>query len=77
MTEGFLWDAGTPQERCATPAETRQLLVEMERVLTHDCAHLIYRHKVGYSCPVVRRIVRRPPPLLKLAARVTVNRLWN
>ncbi|KAL4450231.1 hypothetical protein ABPG77_010900 [Micractinium sp. CCAP 211/92] len=45
MMEGFVWDLGTPQERVATPAEARQLLAEMERVFTHDCAHLLYQHK--------------------------------
>ncbi len=45
--EGFVWDLGTPQERVATPAEARQLLAEMERVFTHDCAHLLYQHKAS------------------------------
>ena len=47
MTEAFIWDAGTAQERVTSPEETQELLAEMDAVFRRECADLIYYHKVG------------------------------
>jgi hypothetical protein len=49
MTDAFVWDAGTPRERLTGPAETQQLLDELDSKFRRECTHLIYHHKVG--CP--------------------------
>mgnify|MGYP001810861575 CR=1 FL=1 len=49
MTDGLVWDAGTPEERGASPAEARALLAEIEEAFTSACAHLIYRHQARHG----------------------------
>lgn len=44
MTDAFLYDYDTPQERVTERGETAALLEEMERKFTKECAHLIYSH---------------------------------
>ena len=49
MTEGFIWDCGTPQERLASVAETQEILAEMHEAITVTCKHMLYAHKVSGS----------------------------
>jgi taurine dioxygenase len=44
MTDAFVYDYGTPQQRVTGREETAALLEEMESKFTKDCAHLIYSH---------------------------------
>ena len=46
MTDAFVWDPHTPQERFAGTAETRQILREIDEVFRRHIGHLIYSHKV-------------------------------
>ncbi len=46
MTDAFVWDAGTPNERVTGPAETQQLLDEIDAKFRRECAHFIYHHQV-------------------------------
>jgi hypothetical protein len=46
MTDAFVWDLGTPQQRVTLPPETQQLLAEIEAVFTDSGRHLLYSHTV-------------------------------
>lgn len=47
MTDGFVWDVGTPQQRTAPRAEAEQLLREMEAAFTSPATRqrLLYSHQ--------------------------------
>ncbi|KAA6429862.1 MAG: hypothetical protein FRX49_00294 [Trebouxia sp. A1-2] len=49
MTDAYVWDLDTPQERVAGSAETRQILGEIEQVFRREIGHLVYSHKVRSS----------------------------
>ena len=46
MTEAYVWDLDTAQERVAGVAETRQILGEVDEVFRRHIGHLLYSHKV-------------------------------
>lgn len=46
MTDAYVWDLDTPQERVAGVAETRQILGEVDAVFRRQIGHLLYSHKV-------------------------------
>lgn len=46
MTDAYVWDLGTPQERVASVAETRQILKDVDAVFRRGIGHLLYSHKV-------------------------------
>ena len=46
MTDAYVWDLATPQERFAGSAETRQILGEIDQVFRGEIGHLVYSHKV-------------------------------
>ena len=46
MTDAFVWDLDTPSQQVTGPAETREILAEIDRVFRQDIGHLIYSHKV-------------------------------
>ncbi|DBB16677.1 TPA: hypothetical protein ACH3X3_014925 [Trebouxia sp. C0006] len=45
MTDAYVWDLDTPQERVAGSAETRQTLGEIDQVFRGEIGHLVYSHK--------------------------------
>lgn len=45
MTDAYVWDMDTPQERVAGSAETRQILSEIDDVFRRSISHLLYSHK--------------------------------
>ena len=46
MTDAYVWDLDTPQQRVAGSAETRQILGEIDQVFRREIGHLVYSHKV-------------------------------
>ncbi len=52
MTDAYVWDLDTPQERVAGSAETRQILAEIDQVFRRDISHLVYSHKVCCQLPM-------------------------
>ena len=46
MTDAYVWDLDTPEERVAGVAETRQILGEVDDVFRRHIGHLLYSHKV-------------------------------
>lgn len=66
MTDGFVWDVGTQQQRVASGAETRALLDEIHGVITSSCRHLLYSHKVPARLP---QLAALPPGLLPAVVR--------
>ena len=70
MTDAFVWDLGTPQQRITQPPETERLLAEIEAVFTDSGRHLLYSHKVsGCLLP--------PACLLRCLQRSTVCQYVN
>lgn len=46
MTEGFLMDRGTDEERYASGSETMTILKDIHQEIVKDNRRLIYSHKV-------------------------------
>lgn len=51
MTDAYVWDLDTPQERVAGTAETRQILGKIDEVFRRQIGHLIYSHRVPLNQP--------------------------
>ena len=49
MTDAYVWDLDTPQERVAGSSETRQILGEIDQVFRREIGHLVYSHKVCWK----------------------------
>ena len=75
MTDAYVWDLDTAQERTTGAAETRQILKEIDRVFRQDIGHLIYSHKVSFSSPLPIWHCHRADPWLPCAQTVTVSLL--
>lgn len=48
MTDAFVWDAGTDQERMTEWPETKQILTEIHQEIEKDNRQLIYSHQVNH-----------------------------
>lgn len=48
MTEGFVWNYGTSQQRVATEVENNQLLEEIYNEIVNHNKDLIYTHEVSF-----------------------------
>ena len=46
MTDAFIWDKGTPNQRLTSPAETATILKDIHNEIVNS--QLIYRHKVTF-----------------------------
>ena len=57
MTDAYVWDLDTPQEREAGIAETRQILGEVDEVFRRHIGHLTYSHKVRLRNDHLRMIL--------------------
>lgn len=50
MTEGFIWDYGSPGEKWTEWSETGKILKEIQREFVKDDGAIQYSHKVGQQC---------------------------
>ena len=59
MTDAFLWDAGTENERFTEWRETKQILTEIHKEIVKDNRSLIYSHKISMfvESDILRRLI--------------------